>query len=209
MPPTSETINSKRVKLCHFSHVNFVNFINASRLIKQGNDGRLFLRIKVEENLNDRTDINVHFLLDSEAAVSLLNEDDFAKLSFLKSAVVSIRNYNISTAYGTLRDVSIRGSLQSMVGGKQMNQPFYVTKGIGHNIMGWDAIKLYNMILANVEFIVDEDASKKLDKLPRHNNVVVKILGQELLNGKVVQCFSLLMFRQNKSEVTFVVTSGL
>ena len=47
-------------------------------------------------------------------------------------------------------------------------------KGIKHSIIGWDAMKKYNIVLANGEFFVDNEPSKKLNKVSRNNNVIAK-----------------------------------
>lgn len=167
--PTSETDHPKRKKLTNVPNIKLI-----SPLVNQGDDDRPFLRIKVGQNLADKSEVNIDFLLDTGTAVSLLHEADFAKLNLPKSAIIRTRKYDLTTANGTLLDVTMRVTLRLTVGGKQLNHPFYVTKGIGHSIMGWDAIKIYSIILANGESFVDKDAKKKLDKLSRHNNVIVK-----------------------------------
>ena len=86
MLPASKSVNPKRRKLTQCSHINLI-----SPLVKQGSDDRPFLRIGVGQNLTDSSGVNIDFLLDTGAAVSLLHEHDFAKLSLPKSAVIRTR----------------------------------------------------------------------------------------------------------------------
>lgn len=57
--PTLEGPKSKPLKLFRSLNVNDVNLINASLLIKQGNNKKPFLRINLQNNLNDNTDMNI------------------------------------------------------------------------------------------------------------------------------------------------------
>ena len=99
---------------------------------------------------------------------------DCEKLQLPRTATNNNSDYQLIAANGTKLDISQRVFLNLTIGGKSILHPFCVFKSINHSIIGWDAIKKYNIILANGEFFVDSNASQKLNKLSRNNNVIVK-----------------------------------
>ena len=146
-------------------------------LINVSSDSRPFLRIKVGNNLNNGnlpSDVQIDFLVDSGAACSLLHLKDFEKLEVPHTAVDDNDNHQLVAANGTKLDISRKVFLNLTIGGKSILHPFYVCKSIKHSIIGWDAMKKYNIVLANGEFFVDNKASQKLNKTSRNNNVIAK-----------------------------------
>ena len=140
-------------------------------------DGRSSLQIKVGNNLNNNnndTDTKVEFLLDSGAACSLLHTKDFQKLALPATAVSVNNSYQLVVANGTKLAISRRVLLNLTIGGQSKLHPFYVSDDLNYSIIGWDAMKKYNIVLANGEFFVDGDACKKLSKYSRNNNVLAK-----------------------------------
>ena len=148
-----------------------------SPLIKLNSDSRPFLRIKVGNNVNNNnlpSDIQIDFLVDSGAACSLLHLGDYDKLELPQTAVNRNENHQLVAGNGTTLDISYRVYLNLTIRGKSVLHPFYVCNGIKHSIIGWDAMKKYNIVLANGEFFVDNKDSQKLNKVSRNNNVIAK-----------------------------------
>ena len=100
--------------------------------------------------------------------------EDYSKLELPQTAVHQNHNHQLVAANGTSLDISHKVYLNLTIGGKSILHPFYVCKGIKHSIIGWDAMKKYNIVLANGEFFVDNEANKKLNKISRNNNVIAK-----------------------------------
>ena len=159
------------------SEIASVNPSNDSPLCTNGSDTRPFLRIKVGNNLSNKglaADLQITFLVDSGAACSLLLWDDYEKLELPIEASCPVNALQLVAANGTRLPVTHKVMLNLTIGGRNILHPFHVSRNINHSIIGWDAIKKYNIILANGEFFVDGDASRKLNKLYRHNNVIAK-----------------------------------
>ena len=120
-----------------------------------------------------KPNVTIEFLVDSGAARSLLRTDDFAKLELPDNQVVKC-DHNFIAANNSRLFISHKVTLDLTIGGKSVEHQFFVSPKITHNILGWDIITKYDIILANGEFFVDSEASKKLYKLSRHNNVISK-----------------------------------
>ena len=79
-----------------------------------------------------------------------------------QTAVDENKDHQLVAANGTKLDISHRVLLNLAIGDKSILHPFYVCNWIKHSIIDWDAMKKYNIVLANGEFFVDNKASQKL-----------------------------------------------
>lgn len=104
----------------------------------------------------------VNFLLDSGAACSVIRRQDLLDVYLLENKIFN-QHHNVVTANGSQLNVNFQLELELDIGGYLKKHTFHIVDNISQNILGWDIMQKFNIVLANGKCFVDPLAATKLD----------------------------------------------